>query len=146
MGKFEDVVQWLDHDVPFTTKSFILSYDGAIKAGIHLDEVAIQVEGKKIQVILPEAKILSHDVDMDSVTLFDEKNSIFNGLSADDVTGFLCKQQDMMEEKAKQNGLLERACQTAEDTIRTYLTNYLELVTGDKESYEIEINQLELVE
>jgi len=125
MGKFEDVIQFFEHDIPFTTKSFILSYDGQMKAGIDLSMVEIRMEGQNIYVTLPEAKILSHEVDLDHFVIYDEKNSIFNGLDVEDVTGFLGQQKQVMEEKAIHNGLLEQGQKTAQQVLEKFLSNFL---------------------
>lgn len=137
MGKFEDAVKLLEHDVPFTTKSFILSYDGEIKAGIDLSAVEVDITDSVITVTIPAAKIMSHDVDMDSVVLYDEKNSIFNGLSAEDVTGFIGEQKTMMEEKAMNNRLLERAQSSAEQVLKTLLKNFVDTNEDTKNPYEL---------
>ena len=36
MGKFENTLDFYGWEVPFTTKSFIVSYDGVIRAGVDL--------------------------------------------------------------------------------------------------------------
>ena len=150
MGKFEDAVKLLEHNVPFTTKSFILSYDGEIKAGIDLSAVEVEVTDGVITVTVPTASITSHEVDMDSVILYDEKNSVFNGLSAEDVTGFLGEQQKLMEEKAVNNGVLTRAQENAEKVLETLLTSFIEVNEDEENPYdlqfiikEIETNQTE---
>lgn len=141
MGKFEDAVKLLNIDVPFTTKSFILSYDGEIKAGIHLEEVFVEIIDQVIMIALPEVQILSHEADMDSVTLFDEKNSIFNGLSVQDVTAFISNQQKVMEEKALNNGLLERAEENVKELLTTLLKKYLKENNADDFTYQLEFIQ-----
>lgn len=138
MGKFEDAVQLLEHDVPFTTKSFILSYDGEIKAGIDLTAVTVDITDSVITVTVPQAAIVSHEVDMDTVVLYDEKNSIFNGLSAEDVTGFIGEQQTLMEEKALNNGLIERAQTSAEQVLKAMLESFVKANEEEDEPYEFQ--------
>ena len=60
MGRFENHLDFYGWKVPFTTKSFIVSYDGVIKAGVDLSEVAVQIdeESKTVTVTLPAGKIL----------------------------------------------------------------------------------------
>ena len=135
MGKFEDVLKLLDLDVPFTTKSFILSYDGEIKAGIDLSSVEVEVADTVITVMLPAASITSHEVNMDSMILYDEKNSVFNGLSAEDVTGFIGEQKKLMEEKAMNNGLLTRAQENVEKTLKALLRSFIEMNDEEDRQY-----------
>lgn len=119
MGRYENTLQFNGQNIPFTQKSFIISYDGTIKAGVELKSIGIELADKKIRMKIPEASILSHDVDMKSVTVFDEKNSIFNGLSTEDVTLFLQDQQERMEERAVASGLLEEARMNTKDCLNT---------------------------
>ena len=143
MGKFEDAVQLLEHDIPFTTKSFILSYDGEIKAGIDLSQVTVEIVDTNINLTIPTATITSHEVDMDSVILYDEKNSIFNGLSAEDVTGFIGEQQKLMEEKAIKNGLIECAQSSATQMLTTLLEGFVDSYGTEELTYDLQIVTVE---
>ena len=58
---------------------------------------------------LPEAEILSHEIDEDSMEVFDEKTSIFNPFTVEDFTSFQSDQKAAMEEKALSRGLLAEA-------------------------------------
>ena len=42
-GKFEDPKQAFGINIPFTTKSFIAKWDGIIKAGVKIDEIAVKL-------------------------------------------------------------------------------------------------------
>ena len=53
MGKFENQVDFYGWKVPFTTKSFIVAYDGVIKAGVDLSGLETQVSGQRITISLP---------------------------------------------------------------------------------------------
>ena len=85
--------------IPFTTKSFILTYDGTVKAGVDLDGAEVSVSGTTVTITLPEAEILSHEIDEDSMEVFDEKTSIFNPFTVEDFTSFQSDQKAAMEEK-----------------------------------------------
>ena len=93
----------------FTTKSFILTYDGTVKAGVDLDGAEVSVSGTTVTITLPEAEILSHEIDEDSMEVFDEKTSIFNPFTVEDFTSFQSDQKAAMEEKALSRGLLAEA-------------------------------------
>ncbi len=111
--------------IPFTTKKFILSYDGTIKAGIDLGDVEIEVRDNDVTVTLPEAEVLSHEIDADSVEIFDEKTSIFNPFTIEDFTAFQAAQREVMEEKALQRGLLAQAREKAGNSVRLMLASVL---------------------
>ncbi len=136
MGKFEDTLKLMELNLPLTTKSFILSYDGTMKAGIDISLISIEMVENVITVTVPEIQILSHEIDMDSVVFYDEKNSIFNGLSAEDVTDFLANQKVLMEEKAVASGFLERAMEQTLNVIEHSLNNIL---YGNQEEIEYKI-------
>ena len=97
MAQFESSNDFYGVKIPFTTKSFILTYDGTVKAGT------------TVTITLPEAEILSHEIDEDSMEVFDEKTSIFNPFTVEDFTSFQSDQKAAMEEKALSRGLLAEA-------------------------------------
>jgi len=125
MGRFENQLDFYGWQVPFTTKRFIVSYDGVIKAGIDLNELKIEVRTSEHRVIitLPQAKILSHVIPEDSIEVFDETRNIFNPISINDYTGFSSDQKSEVEQKAIDNGLLTQAAQRAAVSVRTLLSS-----------------------
>ena len=121
MAQFERSNDFYGVKVPFTTKSFILTYDGTIKAGVDLDGAAVDVSGTAVTITLPEARILSHGIDEDSVEVFDEKTSIFNPFTVEDFTSFQADQKAAMEERALSRGLLEEARSKAVSSVKQLL-------------------------
>ena len=122
MAQFESSNDFYGVKVPFTTKSFILTYDGTIKAGVDLDGAAVDVRGTAVTITLPEARILSHGIDEDSVEVFDEKTSIFNPFTVEDFTSFQADQKAAMEERALSRGLLEEARRKAVSSVEQLLS------------------------
>ena len=121
MAQFESSSDFYGVKIPFTTKSFILTYDGTIKAGVDLDGAAVDISGTTVTVTLPEARILSHEIDEDSVEVFDEKTSIFNPFTVEDFTSFQADQKAAMEERALSRGLLEEARSKAVSSVKQLL-------------------------
>ena len=109
LAQFESSNDFYGVKIPFTTKSFILTYDGTVKAGVDLDGAEVSVSGTTVTITLPEAEILSHEIDEDSMEVFDEKTSIFNPFTVEDFTSFQSDQKAAMEEKALSRGLLAEA-------------------------------------
>lgn len=140
MGRYENTLQLGGKNIPFTKKMFIISYDGTIKAGVDVKDIRVTLKDHAIRVTIPAARILSHEVDMDSVTVFDEKNSIFNGLATEDVTRFLNEQNSQMEEKAVGNGILEDASRNAGNTLETLYGALLKEHEGDEDGYTLEVD------
>lgn len=122
-GRFSDSKQIKDWNIPFTEKSFVMKWNGKIKAGVKLDEVSIEVdeETKKITVWMPKAEILSYEVDNDSVEILDEQNNIFNNITVDDKVQFDGKTEAAMKQRAIENGILENAQKNAQDILRRLL-------------------------
>lgn len=121
MAMFESSNEFYGMTLPFTTKKFILTYDGEIKAGVDLQQAAVSVSGTAVTVRLPESQILSHEIDESSVEVFDEKTSIFNPFTVEDFTAFQADQKTAMEEKAVAKGLLTEAAEQAERSVRLLL-------------------------
>ena len=118
MAQFENSNDFYGVKVPFTTKKFILTYDGTIKAGIDLSRAQVEVSGGAVRIMLPKAQVLSHEIEEDSVEIFDEKASIFNPFTVEDFTAFQAEQKAIVEEKAVSRGLLEEAGQKARSSVQ----------------------------
>ena len=86
MGRFENQVDFYGWKVPFTTKSFIVSYDGVIKAGVDLEQLQVSIGGGEVTVTLPESRIISHEIPGDSLEIFDESDNLFNHFTFEDYT------------------------------------------------------------
>lgn len=121
MGQFQNQSDFYGWKVPFTTKSFIVSYDGVINAGVDLDGAMVKVTGKKIQIMIPHAKILSHEIYEDSLQVFLEKDSIFNPIKISDYNDFSMDQKKVVEERAVEKGLLTEADKKSQEAIRDIL-------------------------
>lgn len=128
MGKFEDRLDFYGWAVPLTKKSFIVSYDGVIKAGVDVEDLQIEVHhiaspsrGKKFEITLPEPKILSHEIDFGTLTVYDESRNVFNPISITDYQRFSLDQQAAMERRAIEAGLLKEAQAKTLETFRQML-------------------------
>lgn len=137
MGKYENQATFYGWKVPFTIKSFIISYDGVIKAGIDMSQVEVKVKSKKIQMTMPKAKILSHEIDEKSIEVFDETKNIFNQISITDYNQFAIDQKEKMEDNVKQKGLLKEAQEKAQSTITTFIKSSYPSLDDYEISFEI---------
>lgn len=135
MGEFQNQSDFYGWKVPFTTKSFIVSYDGVINAGVDLKDARINVTGKRIQITLPRSKILSHEIYEDSLQVFLEKDSIFNPIKISDYNDFSMDQKKVVEEKAIEKGLLAEADKRSQEAIKDILN-----LDQNLKDYEIAIN------
>lgn len=137
VGSFENQAEFYGMKLPFTQKKFIISYDGEVNAGINLEEaeVTINKEDKKVSIKIPKAEILNHVIDEDSLTIFDEKNSIFNQLEVKDFSDFRKDEMKKIEKDLEEKGFLEEADQKTKDAIVEILK-----INPLLEEYEIKFN------
>lgn len=142
-AKFEDPKKLFGKELPFefTTKSFVVKWDGVIKAGVDITQVTAEADDteKKIVVKLPKAKILSNDIDDDSVEVLDEKDGLFNSIKVEDVKSFDAVSKDDMEQRAIDQGILEKASQNAKEMIEHLIQNDV----TEKSGYTVEFEEAE---
>ncbi len=117
-----DSRKFKDWEIPFTEKSFIISYDGTVKAGIKdLTKAEVTQNEENVVVKLPEVEITSAEIDNDSFKLLDESNNIFNPISVEDVNNAQRELKKEMEERAVEKGVLDLAKNNAEELIAEML-------------------------
>ncbi|MCI7238020.1 MAG: DUF4230 domain-containing protein [Anaerococcus sp.] len=138
VGSFENENEFYGVKIPFTLKKFIVSYDGNLSAGIDLDDVEVNVDnkGKKINITMPKAKILSHQIDEDSLTIFDEKNSIFNQFKIEDFQQFRVAEMKKVENDMIEKGFLDQA----EERSKQAVIDILNVNPIISEEYQVNIN------
>lgn len=109
--------------IPGTHSSFIYSYDGSIFAGIDFSKITLQKDddNKKITISLPDAEIISSQIDPDSCTVYEEKNNILNPIHVSDVTDSFEDMIDSEVAKAIDNGILDRARDNAKSLIENFV-------------------------
>lgn len=134
MGTYENQSDFYGIKIPLTLKKFIISFEGTISAGVNLDEMTIEVKDNNILISLPETKILSHEIDENSIKIYDEKSSIFNPLKVEDYSAFRQDQKEEREAEALNKGLLSKAEEKAKDSIRELLL----LIPEVEENYQIQ--------
>ena len=106
-----------DWTVPFTTKRFLVRYDGEIKAGVDLSKVTVKVTENAVEITMPKAAILSHEIDQNSLEILDETKNIFNRIQIEDYNTFQMEQKKICEEYALERGLLDKAYDNAKKVI-----------------------------
>ncbi len=97
-------------NLPFTSKSFLIKYDGYIKAGVDLNTVEIElIDTKTIKVTLGKPKVFDNVIIEEEVYIYDEKDSVFNKLRFEDLYEVLVEEKQKMEEVVIEKGLLNDA-------------------------------------
>ena len=115
--------------IPFTQSKYIYSYDYIIKAGLNFEDLNNKVNeiSKTITVELPEIKVLSNEVDIDSLKVYHEDESIFTQIKLDDNNSQMKEMREEAEEHAIENGLLEAAEENAKVLIMSYFAQAYDL-------------------
>lgn len=118
--------------IPFTQSKYIYSYDIQIKAGLDFEEIEWDVNGSTIEVRLPETKILSSEIDLDSFKVYLEDESIYREITLEENNEALKSMKQSAEDDAVANGLLENARSNAETILTGFFGNVY-----DVDEYEI---------
>lgn len=122
-------------DIPLTQSKYVFSYDGIVKAGIDFESIQLNADENShtIKVKLPEVKILSYEVEPNSLEVYDETSSIFTPLDISKVNISLIEMKEEVLKKATENGILENARANAETIIKGFLA-----ASFDMKKYSIE--------
>ena len=139
VGKFSNNLTFNGWDSPLTQKSFLITYDGKLKAGVKMDKIEVAINNNIITVSIPEIEILSNEIDESSIEVYDETKNVFNPISVNDYTTFAKKQKEAVAEEAIENGLLSEAATKTQSTIKKYLN----AIPGIDGNYEIKVKFLE---
>ena len=115
--------------IPFTQSKYIYSYDVTIKAGIDFGGIDwdLDEEQKTIRVTMPETRVLSSEINLDSFKVYHESESIFHHITLEENNAALQELQHNAEETAIANGLLENARSNAETILKGFFTKAYDL-------------------
>ena len=115
--------------IPFTSAKVLYSYNGIIKAGIQFSKVEISQNNKQkvIFVRIPEAEILSTELDNSSLIVYDEKYSIWNTFTFEDMNISVDSAKDTAKQTAIESGVLERANENAQMIIKSTISALVDL-------------------
>lgn len=125
----DDSVELWGWTLPFTKSKYIFSYDGTVKAGLDFSQLEYKVNEltKEIEVVLPEVKILSVELQEDSLEIYDESRNVFTPLGLSDIQEARLRMVDEIQNRALENGLLEQATINAEKLISGFLSGQYDL-------------------
>lgn len=113
--------------IPFTQSKYIYSYNITIKAGYDFGKIQWDIKDDTIEVKLPEVKILSSEIDLDSFKVYHEEESIFNKITLSENNQALKKLQSEAQTQAIQNGLYDNARTNAETMLKSFFGNVYDL-------------------
>lgn len=111
---YKDFLKVLNINVPLTEKSFLLKYNGYIKAGVDFKNMKVDVSGKEVHISLPRPKILDTLIDEKSIKVYNESMNAFNPLTIADYNKAIMKEKETMISDAIAQGILKDATMQAE--------------------------------
>ena len=111
---YKDFLKILKINVPLTEKSFLLKYNGYIKAGVDFENIKVVVSGKDVHISLPKARILDTMIDEKSIRVYNESMNAFNPLTIADYNKAIMKEKETMVNDAILQGILKDATKQAE--------------------------------
>lgn len=119
---YKDSKKFNDIKLPFTTKKFMIKYSGYIKAGFDMENIEIESnEEKRIKLRVNKPLILDNVINEEEVYIYDEKSSIFNKLSYNDLYEVLIEEKENVKEDAISKGLLKEAETNAKELLNSLL-------------------------
>jgi hypothetical protein len=105
----KDSKKFKDFSIPFTEKSFLIKYSGYIKAGVDLKDIDVVVNEKAVTITLKKAKIFDHAINNEDLLVYDEKSSMFNKLSMQDIIYEISNEKSKVEVNLLKTGFLDEA-------------------------------------
>ncbi|SCL93934.1 MULTISPECIES: DUF4230 domain-containing protein [Tissierellales] len=121
---FKDAKQFKGIDIPFTSKGFLIKYSGYIKGGVELNNPQIDVKDNlRVSIVLDKPKVLENVIDEESVYIYDERDSVFNKLSFNDLYDALIKEKQKTEKEIIDKGFLKEAENNTKEIISDFLTS-----------------------
>lgn len=125
---YKNVVSYKDYkdimgiNLPFTKKSFIITYTGYVKAGTNLENLDININhNNSITIKLGSATILDNVINEESAEIYNQDSGIFNKLEYEDLFEALGNEKSKIKNQLIKDGFLEKA----NEHIRMLLTGML---------------------
>ena len=110
--------------LPFTDATYVLQFDGVIKAGYDLrDVIPEQKDDHTVVIKLPPTEILSHEIG--NVEVVHDQQNIANPLKAGEESNWIAGKKGNMEERAVGLGLYDEARQNAKITFESLYSGCL---------------------
>ena len=113
----------------FTNSNFLISYDGVVTAGIDLTDAKIDMreDTKRIYVLLPEAEIMSVEIDFNSFQKYSEREGIGNRITLENYNDALKSIDETARQKAVDKGILNRAYENARVIVQRMIGSLVDL-------------------
>ncbi|NLO70879.1 MAG: DUF4230 domain-containing protein [Porphyromonadaceae bacterium] len=118
---YKDAMKFMNMQVPLTEKSFLIRYNGYVKAGIDMSNAHVTVSGKSVKVTLPKPTIQEIVIDEKSIQVFDETMNVFNPTKIADYQKAIVGEKNKITQDALSKGILTESSDQAHKFITSLL-------------------------
>ncbi|MFV0391067.1 MAG: DUF4230 domain-containing protein [Paludibacteraceae bacterium] len=118
---YKDYLKFMNIQVPMTEKSFLIRYNGYVRAGIDMSKARVSVNGKKVRVTLPKPTIQETVIDEKTIEVFDESMNILNPLKVGDYQKAIVGEKNKLTNDAVSKGILTESSEQAHGFINSLL-------------------------
>jgi hypothetical protein len=125
---YKDAMKFLNMPVPLTEKSFLIRYNGYVKAGIDMSRASVSVSGKNVKVNLPKPTIQETVIDEKTIQVFDESMNIFNPTKVADYQKAIVGEKNKISQDALSKGIITESS----DQAHQFITSLLEELGFEK--------------
>ena len=121
--------------VPLTTNRIIVALDGTMKIGIDVSQILMDgsESTQTVTITIPKPVVQDHYTIEETLRVLDEKKNIFNPVTIEDYAKLSVAEKKKMEEKARKDGLFERAEEEAVRIITQFAEGFV------PEGYTVEV-------
>lgn len=117
------VIKYTEGLIPFINKKeFGIIYHSIVKVGIELSEVEIEIKDQQVLVYIPDAKVMSVDIDPSQIEIVDEKFTLFNRNARQDTIKAFALAREKETEKGMDPEILKNAQLNAKKLLSSLLT------------------------
>ena len=120
-------------NIPFTSKAMQIRYNGTVKFGPDMSAMQVDLNeaSKTLTVKIPHSKILSHEIDEESIEIIYIDNGIFNSVTPEDTNNLRKDAKAEKEKSLEKTDFLQQADTKAVEQITKFLqTAYPELTVN----------------
>ena len=121
---YESYKEFKGFKIPLTTDQVVFTYEGTVSLGFDFSAITYRIDeaNKKIYIKLPAVKIIANEIEFDSFTYYEVKNSIFTEQTMEITTDIMAVLQEKTEQRVMNDQeLLDSVRDNAENLIRGLL-------------------------
>lgn len=107
--------------IPFTESRQIFSYDVDVDASVDFSKISYEIKNDEIVVSLPHAKIYKATLDIDSLQIYLDEESLFSRIDLQKHGDALKEIEEKAIKTARKNGILESADKNAQKLIEGFI-------------------------